>query len=305
MAKATKITAYKAFNPDMTCRDFKYELGKTYTHDGDVEICRAGFHACTVPFDAWGYYERAGDFARVTLAGKTDARSGDSKVAAAKITIEATLSLSDWIKAQAEAVIGLCKKSKNALAKNTDECAAATGDRGHAAATGYSGHAAATGYSGHAAATGDSGHAAATGYRGHAAATGDWGHAAATGDSGHAAATGDSGHAAATGDRGHAAATGDSGHAAATGQRPRRRHGRQGPPPPRATAATPPPRATAATPPPRADTRLPRRSGMPAQPRPAPADGWYWLIGTMIGNWSRFAQPRSVRKASSRMCRTG
>ena len=44
-----KIKAYKGFNRDMTCRGFQYEQDKTYTHDGEVEPCRGGFHACQYP----------------------------------------------------------------------------------------------------------------------------------------------------------------------------------------------------------------------------------------------------------------
>jgi len=220
------ITAYKAFGPDWKCRNFQYEIGKTYEHEGDVKMCDSGFHACAVPFDCWSYYSGSATFARVSLSGASPERRGDSKICAAKITIEASMNLPEWIKAQVEAVLALCKSAKGALSSDKKECAAATGysghaaatgNYGHAAATGNYGHAAATGYSGHAAATGNYGHAAATGNYGHAAATGNYGHAAATGYSGHAAATGNSGHAAATGDYGHAAATGYSGHAAATG----------------------------------------------------------------------------------------
>jgi hypothetical protein len=230
-APSPEVIGYKAFRADWTCRDFKYEVGQSYQIDGEIKLCSHGFHGVTVPFDAWNYYEGSLTFARVRasapeFAPDTD-EYRDSKFVTARLTIEASLTLPEWIKTQVATVLDLCKTAKGLLAGETKECAAATGDSGHAAATGYSGHAAATGdsghaaatgYSGHAAATGYSGHAAATGYSGHAAATGDSGHAAATGDSGHAAATGDSGHAAATGYSGHAAATGDSGHAAATGE---------------------------------------------------------------------------------------
>ena len=216
-AQEQSIIAFKAFGADWKCRDFQYEIGKTYTHDGDINMCHSGFHACAVPFDCWSYYSGSATFARVSLSGASPDRREDSKIVAAKITIEASMNLPEWIKAQVETVLALCKSAKGMLAGKEKESAAATGNYGHAAATGNYGHAAATGNYGHAAATGNYGHAAATGDSGHAAATGDSGHAAATGNYGHAAATGNYGHAAATGDSGHAAATGNYGHAAATG----------------------------------------------------------------------------------------
>jgi hypothetical protein len=213
-AEETALVAYKAFEPDLSCRGFQFEVGKGYAIEADPKICERGFHACEHPFDVFDYYPLGSRVARVTLSGKLDRQQGDSKVCGASITIDAELTIPEFVK---DAVAWIVKAAKGNVATGDRGHAAATGDRGHAAATGYSGHAAATGYRGHAAATGYSGHAAATGDRGHAAATGDRGHAAATGDRGHAAATGYSGHAAATGDSGHAAATGYSGHAAATG----------------------------------------------------------------------------------------
>jgi len=37
---------YKGFKQDLTCRGFQYEIGKTYEYDGDIELCRQGFHFC-------------------------------------------------------------------------------------------------------------------------------------------------------------------------------------------------------------------------------------------------------------------
>jgi len=211
------IVAYKAFDQNLACRGFQYEVGKTFEMSGEPSICKRGFHACENPFDVFNYYPLGSRVARVTLTGTVD-RHGDenqdSKICGVRLTVDAELRMPEIVKA---AVAWIVKAAKKNVATGDSGHAAATGYRGHAAATGDSGHAAATGDSGHAAATGDSGHAAATGDRGHAAATGYRGHAAATGDSGHAAATGYRGHAAATGYSGHAAATGDSGHAAATG----------------------------------------------------------------------------------------
>jgi hypothetical protein len=213
-AEAT-LKAFKGFDANWKCRDFQYEVGKSYEISGNIALCSRGFHVVEVPLDAFSYYAPCtSKFADVTLSGVSDAKESDSKRVGSKISVDAALSLSGLIKAHVKVVLE--RGAKNTATGDYGH-AAATGNSGHAAATGYSGHAAATGNSGHAAATGYYGHAAATGYYGHAAATGDYGHAAATGNSGHAAATGDYGHAAATGDYGHAAATGNSGHAAATG----------------------------------------------------------------------------------------
>ena len=169
-ASDVSVPAFKAFDAGMTCRGFHYVVGQDYQHIGDVKLCSNGFHAVTVPFDAWGYYPGSKTFARVTLRNVSSQKDNDSKIVGAKITIEATLSLPDWIKAQAAAVIGLCKAAKKSMASKKEQYAAATGNFGHAAATGDSGHAAATGYRGHAAATGNNGVAAAVGQQGTARA---------------------------------------------------------------------------------------------------------------------------------------
>ena len=49
------MKAYKGFNLDMTCRDFKYEEGKTY-EESEAILCEKGFHACTNPIDCLRYY---------------------------------------------------------------------------------------------------------------------------------------------------------------------------------------------------------------------------------------------------------
>jgi hypothetical protein len=166
-AQPETLVAYKAFDPDLSCRGFQYEVGKTYSLDAEPRICQSGFHACEHPFDVFNYYSLGSRVARVTLSGKVDRRGDDSKVCGASITVDAELSVPEFVKAAAAWIVKAAKG-------NT-----ATGDSGHAAATGYRGHAAATG---------DSGHAAATGYRGHAAATGDYGIAASLGPNGTATA---------------------------------------------------------------------------------------------------------------------
>lgn len=51
------IKGYKVFNPDWTCRGFKYEVGKTYKHEGNIEMCGAGFHFCQKISDCFNYYD--------------------------------------------------------------------------------------------------------------------------------------------------------------------------------------------------------------------------------------------------------
>ena len=35
---------FKAFNKDLQCRDFQYEVGQNYTLEGKIAICERGFH---------------------------------------------------------------------------------------------------------------------------------------------------------------------------------------------------------------------------------------------------------------------
>lgn len=50
------MKAYKAFNPDMTCRDFQYEIGKTYEIKEEPVMCARGFHACLNLETVFRYY---------------------------------------------------------------------------------------------------------------------------------------------------------------------------------------------------------------------------------------------------------
>ena len=174
-AEAPTISAVKGFAADWTCRGFAYEIGKTYTHDGSIAVCEAGFHACPEhPLDVFQYYAPAGSrYAEVTLAGDIARDEGDpTKIAAAKITIGVELSIGDLVKRAWHYVWSRCTIEEGGRATGYRGAASATGDSGAASATGDSGAASATGDSGAASATGDSGAASATGYRGAAMACG-------------------------------------------------------------------------------------------------------------------------------------
>lgn len=50
------IQGFKAFNSDMQCRDFQYEENKLFTYDGNIDICKRGFHFCEEILDCYSYY---------------------------------------------------------------------------------------------------------------------------------------------------------------------------------------------------------------------------------------------------------
>lgn len=79
------VKGYKVFNPDWTCRDFKYEVGQTYTHDGPIAICKAGFHFCQKPSECFDYYrfDSSNHVAEIEAIGNviiTDGKSVTNKI---------------------------------------------------------------------------------------------------------------------------------------------------------------------------------------------------------------------------------
>ena len=213
-----KIKAYKAFDKDLSCRGFKYEVGKEYEETGDIKACEKSFHACPYPLDVFGYYAPAGArFCEVEQSGKIDDSESD-KVCSSKIRIGAELDIRGLVKAAVSYVKERCTNECNAdpgKPATAGDCGAATaGDRGAAtagdcgAATAGDRGAATAGNRG-AATAGDCGAATAGNY---GAATAGYRGAATAGDSG--AATAGNYGAATAGYRG-AATAGDCGAATA------------------------------------------------------------------------------------------
>ena len=201
---------YKGFDKDLKCRDFQYEIGKTY-EEPTAELCEKGFHACEYPLDVFEYYA-PGDMSRyceVDLDDVSDKKSNeDSKRCGKKIAVKAEIGIAGLVKAAVEYTM------EKAIPENSEH---ATGSQGAASATGWQGAASATGWQGAASATGLQGAASSTGLQGAAYATGSQGAASATGSQGAASATGSRGAASATGLQGAASATGWRGAASATG----------------------------------------------------------------------------------------
>ncbi|EAS4874961.1 hypothetical protein D7U01_12755 [Salmonella enterica] len=233
-----EIVTFKGFNKDLKCRDFQFEIGKTFHHDGKVEACGSGFHACECPFDVFSYYPPAESrYAETISFGVTDREEeGDTKIASASITIKAELTLPQFIQRGIE---WIWSKIDNSLeqqimsgyrsaATNTGNQSAATntGNQSAATNTGYRSAATNTGYRSAATNTGDqsaatnTGNQSAatnTGYRSAATNTGDRSAATNTGDQSAATNTGYRSAATNTGYRSAATNTGDQSAATNTG----------------------------------------------------------------------------------------
>ena len=109
-----KIKAYKAFDKDLSCRGFKYEVGKEYEETGDIKACEKGFHACPYPLDVFGYYAPGGSrFCEVEQSGKIDDSERD-KVCSSKIRIGAELDIRGLVKAAVSYVKERCTNECNA-----------------------------------------------------------------------------------------------------------------------------------------------------------------------------------------------
>ncbi|EJB9625006.1 hypothetical protein MXH92_000320 [Salmonella enterica] len=178
-----EIVTFKGFNKDLKCRDFQFEIGKTFHHDGKVEACGSGFHACECPFDVFSYYPPAESrYAETISFGVTDRKEeGDTKIASASITIKAELTLPQFIQRGIEWIWSKIDKSLEQQIMTGDRSAATnTGDR--SAATNTGDWSAATN-------TGDRSAATNTGYQSAAEVSGSQSVAASLGIEGKARAS--------------------------------------------------------------------------------------------------------------------
>ena len=177
------MKAYKGFNRDMTCRGFQFEKGKTYEHQGEVNLCESGFHACEDPVDCMRYYDPCTSvYHEVELEGVSDEHKEDTKVVGKKIRIGARMTIKSIVKASIEFVFASCKDAKDGDS--------ASGDWSRQAASGNWSRQAASGNWSRQAASGNWSRQAASGNWSSQAASGDWSSQAASGDGSRQAASG-------------------------------------------------------------------------------------------------------------------
>ena len=177
MANEKKIIAYKGFDKDFKCRDFQYEVGKTYEMDGNIKCCNRGFHACESPMEVFDHYDMlTSRFAAVEQSGKIDKRESSTKVCSSRIKIKAELKFADIINLGVEWLKEITAPFKiKANNCGNDDNYAKIGSSGDYAKIGSSGHAAKIGSSGHYAQIGSSGYAAKIGSSGYYAQIGSGG----------------------------------------------------------------------------------------------------------------------------------
>ena len=179
------IKGYKGFNPDLTCRDFKYEVGEEYDTEKAVS-CQTGFHFCENPFDVFNYYAPSDEkgmsrFCEVEGSGEFD-KSGNNKVACTHIKINAEIGLNGLIKAGIKFILDKVNW-KDSKKSNTGDRSAATNTGDFSAATNTGNRSAATN-------TGDFSAATNTGNRSAATNTGDFSAASVEGENSIAVVTG-------------------------------------------------------------------------------------------------------------------
>ncbi|EEJ5248822.1 hypothetical protein BHX89_004848 [Salmonella enterica subsp. enterica serovar Cubana] len=135
-----EIVTFKGFNKDLKCRGFQFAIGETFHHDGKVEACGSGFHACECPFDVFSYYPPAESrYAETISFGITDSEEGgDTKIASSSITIKDELTLPQFIQRGIEWIWSKIDKSlEQQIMCGSWSAATNTGNRSAATNTGY------------------------------------------------------------------------------------------------------------------------------------------------------------------------
>ena len=203
--------AYKAFNPDFTCKGKHYKENTTYEENGN-EICEAGvMHYCENPFDVLDYYPlvnengEISEFAEVEPLGKVFKR--ENKSATNKLHIKAKLGLKGFIKACVDFTLEKTKieEIEDGIENDNGNNSAQIGSSGNSAKIGSSGNYAQIGSSGDCAKIGSSGNYAKIGSSGNYAKIGSSGNYAQIGSSGNYAKIGSSGDSAQIGSSGDSA----------------------------------------------------------------------------------------------------
>jgi len=89
---------YKSDDGTLSCLGFVYEPGKTYKHEGEIELCGSGFHACHELWQTWAFYPNNGnnEFWEVECGGDMiDSDAGDGKFVCSVINLVKKVDMDD------------------------------------------------------------------------------------------------------------------------------------------------------------------------------------------------------------------
>jgi hypothetical protein len=221
--KSKKVIGYKGFNKGLTCRGFGYQVGKSYKHNGEIELCQRGFHFCENPLDILNYYDLVDsdgmltEFARVEATGKVKSR--DDKSVTDKLTIKARITIPTFVKASFDFM--WAKNNENMDGLITDEGhysrLATSGDYSQLATSGHYSRLATSGDYSQLATSGHSSRLATSGHSSRLATSGDYSQLATSGHSSRLATSGDYSRLATSGHYSRLATSGDYSRLATSG----------------------------------------------------------------------------------------
>ena len=178
------MKAYKGFDKDLKCKDFQYEIGKTY-EEPTAELCEKGFHACEMPLDVFSYYApgNMSRYCEVDLEEVSGEKSSDTKRCGKKIAVKAEIGITGLVKAAVDFVMENIKdENKEAntgngsASTNTGFRSASTNTGNYSASTNTGNYSASTNTGDYSASTntGDYSASTNTGFRSASTNTGDY-----------------------------------------------------------------------------------------------------------------------------------
>lgn len=73
------MIGYKAFNKDLTCRGFQYEVGQTYSMNESPIPCERGFHFCKSIAETYDFYPTSDDTRICKIEALGEVQTNDNK----------------------------------------------------------------------------------------------------------------------------------------------------------------------------------------------------------------------------------
>ena len=186
--KDVVVIGYKAFNKDMKCRSFQYEIGKTYKLEGNKKMCESGFHFCENPMNVFNYYPAGSPVAEVEAKDVEGYRN--EKSCASNIKIKAKLSLKDLIKAHFEFIRTPPKAEKGSTAGKYANSSTA-GDSAHSSTAGDSAHSSTAGKYANSSTAGEYANSSTAGDCAHSSTAGEYANSSTAGDCANSSTAGD------------------------------------------------------------------------------------------------------------------